>query len=216
MIKKGFTLQELLISLAIVGVVAAITVPGIIGMMPDKKKAMYMKCYSTLTSLTNEILDDPTLYSIKYDDDGEPEEDAILKYTDEPIEYQPCLGAWSCTGNSKFPAIFATKVNYISREIDGNTARIRTSDGVLWTFVSAADLSRTAINIDLEPDGGNNCTYNEDCSDPDQFTFGLFPDGEIIAVDRLGQAFLRNPTDYHSVKKDKELADTLEVNNRAN
>ena len=212
MMKKGFTLQELLISLAIVGVVAAITVPGIIGMMPDKKKAMYMKCYSTLTNLTNEILDDPVLYY-------KNEEDCVgLACQASPISeaYPQCSGDWSCSGNSKFPAIFATKVNYTSREIAGNNVVIRTADGVSWTFVTAPNAERTAISIDLEPDGGHNCSYSDDCKDPDRFNFGLFQDGEIIAVDPLGQAFLRNPTDYHSVKKDKELADTLEVNNRAN
>ena len=41
MLKKGFTLQELLISMAIIGIVAAVAAPGLIGLMPDKKKSMY-------------------------------------------------------------------------------------------------------------------------------------------------------------------------------
>ena len=53
MIKKGFTLQELLITLAIIGVVAAIVGPGIVGLMPSKSKAMYLKAYNILTNQTN-------------------------------------------------------------------------------------------------------------------------------------------------------------------
>lgn len=206
MMKKGFTLQELLISLAIVGVVAAITVPGIIGMMPDKKKAMYMKCYSTLTNLTNEILDDPVLYY-------KNEEDCVglaCQASPNAEAYPQCSGDWSCDRALKFPAIFATKVNYIERAKLPNALNFRTADGVLWTFTAAGDSGYNLV-LDLNPDDDeNDCFYNSaQCTEPDQFRFEIDKYGGISAEDALGKAFLRNATDMHSIRKDKEVANGL-------
>ena len=211
MIKKGFTLQELLITLAIVGVVAALTVPGIVGMMPDKKKATYMKCYSTLARLTNEILDNPTFYYTTYDNTGNPNcsgmdcteisEDLREKYS-----IQDSL--------EKFPRLFAGHLN-LTEEPTGQASKIEftTTDGVAWTFNSSesdSDGMETEVLINLDPSSASNqCTYADDCTDPNHFTFKIDNNGGITAEDPLGKAFLRNPTDYHSIKKDKELADTL-------
>ena len=70
MLKKGFTLQELLISLAIIGVVSAVALPSLMSIQPDKSKTMYIKAYNTLTTLTDEILNDPSLYYTIYNSNG--------------------------------------------------------------------------------------------------------------------------------------------------
>lgn len=46
--KKGFTLAELLIVLGITGIVAAVLLPAINNIMPDKTKIMYLKAYDEL------------------------------------------------------------------------------------------------------------------------------------------------------------------------
>ncbi len=46
--KRGFTLAELLIVLGIAGVVAAVILPAINGLMPDKTKINYLKVYDEL------------------------------------------------------------------------------------------------------------------------------------------------------------------------
>ena len=121
MFKKGFTLQELLITLGIIGIVAAIVAPGIVGMMPDQKKAMYMKAYNTLTTLTNDILDDPSLYWTTYDNDGEPNCSGLFCFSSVPAGvFPPCdeiydvigeQGSVFCGFSTKFPSIFLRKVN---------------------------------------------------------------------------------------------------------
>ena len=80
--KIGFTLQEVLISMAIVGIVAALTVPAVMNMMPDETKTKYMKAYSALTSITNDLLSDNTIYWTEYDNAG----------------VQRCIGM-ACTSN---------------------------------------------------------------------------------------------------------------------
>ncbi len=48
--QKGFTMAEILITLAIIGVVAAIALPAVTSLMPDKNKIMYLKAYDSLVS----------------------------------------------------------------------------------------------------------------------------------------------------------------------
>ena len=54
--KKGFTLAEVLIALAIIGVTAAITAPMLSSLMPDKHKAMVLKYYKTITDINKDLL----------------------------------------------------------------------------------------------------------------------------------------------------------------
>ena len=211
MIKKGFTLQELLISLAIVGIVAAIAAPAITALMPDKKKAMYMKAYNTLTNVTNEIINDPSLYWVKYDESGQPINSNILENTDAPIDYEPCEGDWSCSGAAKFSRIFATKINYIERTAVSNSeTTFRTSDGVFWEFRDGLNPIIVYFNVDPDGDEDKDCYFDSvDCTDPNKFRFAIYTDGRIVVSDSLGQAFLRNPSDMNSIQKDKDLAKTL-------
>ena len=231
MLKKGFTLQELLITVAIVGIVAAVTVPGIMGLMPDKKKVMYMKAYNTLTNLTNEILDDPSLYYIEYRNDGTANCSGV-NCTGYPIENdkfdRAFGGEWNMDGDSlKFGYCLASKMNIqeeFGTDLDnGDLSMTFTSvDGVRWTYDmddaelsgDGGGLSNQSITIDVNPNNdnaANKCFYDEDeCSDPDLFKFKIDNDGGITAVDRLGQAFLRKPTDMNSGREDKEVANGLE------
>ena len=221
MIKKGFTLQELLITLAIIGVVAAIVGPGIVGLMPSKSKAMYLKAYNILTNQTNEILGDTSLYWTTYDNDsGEPTCSGM--YCDDKPEVEP-YDENKFSGREKFPRIFASKLNLAEEpeNVDGGI-QFRTADGIQWLFKvedeADGDLPGdhgyvTELTIDVNPDNENDaykCTYDEnDCSSPEQFVFEIDNDGGITPVDPLGQAFLRNPTEMNSMSKDKEAANNL-------
>ena len=56
-IKKAFTLAEVLITLAIVGVIAALTVPSLLNKTNDRETvAQLQKVYSSLASATNSII----------------------------------------------------------------------------------------------------------------------------------------------------------------
>ena len=60
--KHGFTLAEVLISLGIVAVVAALTAPSLINLMPDKSKLKVIKAHKILSDVTSEMLNNPALY----------------------------------------------------------------------------------------------------------------------------------------------------------
>lgn len=210
MLKKGFTLQELLITLGILGVLAAVTMPGIMGLRPDKTKTMYMKAYNTLTTLTAEITDDPGLYYTTYTSDGTPNCRA-LSCTAMPL-IEPYNTA-RYTGQNKFAYIFADKLNIQSEpnDLTGNGhIHFVTTDGTDWVFADNIDGS-AQITINLNPnDSSNACSYDAaNCKTPNEFIFDLSTDGDITPVDALGKAFLQNPTDMHSINEDRALADKL-------
>lgn len=54
--KSGFTLAELMIVLAILGVIAAVLTPIIFGAMPDENRLKFKKAYYTLQRTTDAVL----------------------------------------------------------------------------------------------------------------------------------------------------------------
>ena len=62
--RLGFTLSELLIVLGITGVVAALILPALNGLMPDKTKMMYLKVYDELSEGIGELASDTSLFPV--------------------------------------------------------------------------------------------------------------------------------------------------------
>ena len=224
MYKKGFTLQELLVSLAIVGVVAALVMPGLNSMRPDKAKTTYIKAYNTLTTQTAEILDDNSLYwNDGYNSAGEAE--AVGLYSDAQPMVEPYNNDSNCKGANKFPAILSHRLNlngdatYTLAAGGGtSTANFRTTDGVEWRF-ETKEVSvntpggigyQTDVTININPsDNSHACTYRAACTKPNEFKFRIQNDGGITPADALGMAYLQNPTDMHSNSDDKDLASKI-------
>lgn len=207
MLKKGFTLIELIVTLVVVGVIAAICIPAISNIIPDKKKAIYVKAYSTLSKLTEEILDDPTLYWTTYDTNGDAS-CTMLDCTSTNDDMREIYTNLSTPSDAnKFPKIFAKKLNLSE---DYNNNEFTTVDGVKWSFVVNGDSSMD-ITIDVAADNNeDDCTYSTAaCSDPDLFTFKIDKEGGIRAIDALGRAYLENLTEMNSKNADKKRADEI-------
>ena len=62
MTKKGFTLQETLITLGVIGIVAALTIPSMVKLKPNETKTKYLKAYNSIANITDDILNDDALY----------------------------------------------------------------------------------------------------------------------------------------------------------
>ena len=60
--KNGFTLAELLIALAVVGVVAALLAPTLQNLMPNNDKTKFLKVYDSIATAAVNILDNSELY----------------------------------------------------------------------------------------------------------------------------------------------------------
>ena len=216
--KKGFTLQELLITVAIIGIVAAICAPALVGMMPDETKSKYLKVYTTLSTLTAEILDDPSLYWTVYDNYGEPACSGFYCFDAPTIK--PYNGDDFYEYGFKYPTLLGSKMSLTGEiEQQGYQADsyvwFTSVDGVKWDFnakrKSDSDFPGgykivTNLTINLEPDKNNSCSYSSDCINPNEFKFEIENDGGIKAADALGMVFLQNAVDLNSTKEDRALA----------
>lgn len=214
--KKGFTLQEVLIAVAIVGVVAAMIVPSVQKIMPDKTKVQYIKVYNTLTTQINDILDDQSLYWTTYKSDGTPECEGLT------CRKQPVVAPYStdnyCQLNTKLPAILAHRLNLAgdptypsTPNITPSTTTFKTTDGTEWRFAiayfSLSNWYACLVDVTLSHEPNQTvATFSANNKDPLRFTFMIQKDGEVIPTDALGIVFLQNPTNFHSMQEDRDLA----------
>ena len=211
MLKKGFTLQELLISLAIIGVVSAVALPSLMSIQPDKSKTIYMKVYNTLTTQTGEIMDDSSLYWDTYDNSGNIAKSGL--YSDAQPSISPYNSDENCKSGNKFPAILSHRLNLNGTPTYTGTsnATFRTTDGVEWSFVTSTvnNVYQTDLTINIKPTDhskNNPCSYSTTCLKPNEFKFRIDNDGGIRPADALGMAYLQNPMDTRSGATDRNLA----------
>ena len=220
--KKGFTLQELLVTMAIIGIVAAITAPAITGLFPDENKMKYLKAYNTLTNITGEIINDQSLYWDIYEEDGTVAEGGF--YSSAKPQVPPYNNDDHCQSASKYPAIFSKFVNiqgevsYSNNAALGSTVEFTTNDGVLWNF-DVAEVNgeypgglgyQTTLTINVNPKDEreeHNCVFdNSACKKPNQYAFRIENDGGVYLADALGMAYQLNSSNMSSSNEDKEIA----------
>lgn len=221
MLKKGFTLQELLITMGIVGIISALVIPGIVNMMPDKNKTMYMKVYNTLVNETADIISDSSLF---WDTEFNGSEYEIFGLaSDARPQIAPYSSDNHCQGGTKFPAILSHRLNLKGDATypSAVTANFTTNDGIYWSFDTeerAEEIGygnngyRVDVTINLDPSDNNashNCLYSATCTKPNQFKFEIDNSGGVRAADALGIAYLQTPTDTHNSSKDREFAESI-------
>lgn len=121
--KKAFTLSESLIMMAIVGVLAAITMTSLSGLKPNKDKLLLQKAYKTILSAVSEVTNDSVAYP--------PLKSANL-FDNElfNIRKQLCLSALMCQ----------------KLDVNGNPIETTNSDGMI-AFVYTTDCKLTTITL---------------------------------------------------------------------
>lgn len=230
MFKKGFTLQEALITLAIVGIVAAITIPRLAKIAPDQNHAKYLKAYALLTDLTNEMLVDPALYFCYNPTDNGlnctnmPREGSIPSELFNNLDFL----AKDVDGNinsslAKYFEIFAFKMHVQEKQVINNPPAgltafaFRAKDGIVWIFAHDGD-NNHPINVDIDMDGisDNDEILDENSNNlPDRFAFNIDMDGSVRAADAMGEFYINNASDVNSKNSDKiRFAKDLEKDNK--
>ena len=214
--KIGYTLAEVLIALAIVGVLTAVTLPLASHFKPDGTKAIFLNTYDSLVQILNEVASNQNLYPINfYSNQFERTIDCSNGplYNTDIVEIKKDNETVfeSLGGNSKLCSIlaetygqqidncnlnqpynnenFANNVNFTNNQgVDFSIYYIRHFNLVPPGTLSPTFISQ--ISIDVNGSKQPNCRYSNTCKKPDRFTFLVAPNGHIEAADQMGQAYL--------------------------
>lgn len=184
---KAFTLAEVLITLGIIGVVAALTLPSLIQKQNEKATVTALKkFYSTISQAYMMAKNEHGNISVWFVSTGLglPENNQILIDNLKPYLKitKECKGEKGCFPASKYYAIDGTLKS--NRNDDTVTYKIVTSDGMSVAFYSYGNVARdigeglmqksfAAINVDL------NGFKKPNIYGVDYFTFILTEEGVV-------------------------------------
>ena len=155
--KKAFTLTELLIALAVIGVLIAILLPVIFNIMPDQNALMAKRAYHGVQTVTSSLINDEACYPNKTQaledeardgfDDGYGYADCLLwggKYNEDSIETEDA--------DTKFIVLFMNKLDLKNNE---EINSIDLSEATTYSFTTKDSMVRTAQNINLSHSNSN-------------------------------------------------------------
>lgn len=181
---KGFTLTELMIALAVLGILVAVVTPAIMRARPNKNKMMVKKTFYTVENIVSSLINDETLYPDLRSGCGDNEEAAGAEhtpcawgfdYTGKVKSEGEVYGAgeetddnndiWDDHGNptsddalKKFALLFKSKLN-VKNDSDTNPV---TNDGVTWVLTGVIG---TAADPVWEPNKDKVGTFSSECKD---------------------------------------------------
>lgn len=238
--KFGYTLAEALISVAIIGVIAAIMLPLTNKFKPDTNKITFLKTYDSLSNVIKEVSSNTNFYPIL---DRNPRALLnMLNYYQTPLyntnsstlndPNDDSVEIFSSeAGNAKLCSILAymygqaePTCNDIAMYTNANFSNnisFTYNNGVQYSVYSAITHNPftfdTRITIDVNGSKNPNCIYSDACTRPDRFTFHVTPNGHLIAADQMGQAYLQTRTNTRSMDYDMRqydfIGDITNVNN---
>ena len=203
--RNGFTLAELLIVLGITGVIAAVILPAINGLMPDKTKIMYLKVYDELGKNIKALCADTSIFPIilKNGNDDIDVSTIPLLNNEQPLK-SPFKDDNKFTGDKKLCNLiaFSMGVNDACRDTTyPETPSFTTANGMKWWIsetkrdINPAESKasyQTDIYVDVDSSKkSSDCMYGEEnCKNPDRFKFLLAADGSLIPADPLGMKYV--------------------------
>lgn len=196
----GFTLAEVLITLGIIGVVAAITIPALINnYRAAKLKSQFLKSYSTIQQVFKRMQDDEIYTDPKSYIDGSSYYKIFANYL---------AGASVCASNNPLcynpsrDKILYKGINWWFLD-DG---QILLPDGTLLMFENMVGSSNVMVTVDL-----NGIKNPPNMEGFDTFTFQLVND-ELHTMGDIGTNYIGEQ--YCDLDKIiKQVADKNEMNN---
>ena len=208
--KFGFTLAELLVAMGVIGIVAAITMPSLSQLRPDKNKLMVLKTYKTIVDTNKELLSDPSLYM----SDGNCNGFMCIQLPTNPAITSLENNA-SYMGITKYAMLLARSLDTDSSPQPADNPaflHFKTVDGTNW-FVRQLNGSGLIIinvrfdGVDTMADGK---TYDTNPSKPTMFSFTIPPESiNLKGHDSLTKAYLENPNKLNDKKADYKRAKAI-------
>ncbi len=233
--RRGFTLAELLIVLGVTGILAAVILPVINGLMPDKTKIMYLKVYDELSKSIGMLASDTSLYPACINSGSETigcSEHPLIN-TSKPINKK--FRSSNYEGDKKLCSLLAFTMNTDSNtcsdavydfaegsfDNDFNSKKsFTTANGMEWWVVpqiNTASLGTASYQTDIYVDvdsskKSSNCIYNtSSCKAPDRFKFMVSADGRVIPADPMGLMYINTRKSYLK-NKNQKTEGTVAVN----
>lgn len=169
---KAFTLTELMIALAVIGVLVAVVTPAIMRTRPNKNKMMIKKSYYEAEKIVSSLINDETLYIDGRDACNSQAANSARGGCNWGFDdYNSVVYDGETYANgTKFPGLFGAKLNF--RNADTDNWIYTTSDGVIWYLGGTAnqwghtntskpsDITNGSIIIDVNGADGPNCRQN--------------------------------------------------------
>jgi prepilin-type N-terminal cleavage/methylation domain-containing protein len=223
---KGYTLAEVLITIGIIGILAAVLLPLINKYKPDANMAMFIKTYDTIVTATNELVSNEQLYPIKNTD--EISTTALpTNYSSYPLYNTSAvtINGNTISGNSKYCNLLALSFNttgsiscsdeYAEPHAPGDytfayTPSFKMTNGVELDirtyrddYYAANPAYKSDIYIDIDGfSKGKNCFYaSKSCEQPDRFKLVVLANGQVHAADIKGDAYLKRRANW-KLRKD--------------
>lgn len=181
---KAFTLAEVMITMAILGILASILLPAVSRVRPNENKTLFKKAYYIAERMVSELVNDEDLYP-----------QGLFSDTVE-VYYNGS----KYSGNDKFCKLFAIKLNTISNSItctstssepsDTNVPSLITSDGISWYMPISAFATDQHITVDVNGEKKPNCKYSDTCPGPDQFEIYVEANGRMYVTGTKEKEYL--------------------------
>ena len=171
---KGYTLAETLVTILIIGVLSAVTLPILQKAAGNKLETMRIKCMYILEQTVSQMLADDVMYP---QSNSSPSIGLAntKEITFNGVKYE---------GNTKFCELFASRINKMHNSVTNcraNEKSFTSADGVDWYLPIANFSTKQKIKFDVNGENEDpNCTYNETtCPKPDIFEYYISPLGKI-------------------------------------
>ena len=194
--KSAFTLAEVMITMALLGILSSILLSAVATVRPNDSKALFKKAYYVAERMVSELVNDEALY---------PEGDGTAVGLDNAsaITY----GGVVYSDDTKFCKLFAVKVNTISNSVNctvasqeptsTNEPSFVTSDGIAWYMPISKFPSDQHITVDVNGEKRPNCKFSSNCPKPDRFEIYIQPDGKMYVSGTKEKEYLSSNKSMH-------------------
>jgi len=217
---KAFTLAEVLITLAIIGVVAAITIPSIVA--NHQKRALetqFAKAYRTLSQAVNLAIaeyGDISTWDWKDSYTAEEKDKFVKKYFSPYLNHVKFCSATN-PNTGCFPDVM---YKFMSGDNFGNTAnlndpKVQLADGSMISFTLLANTAPTRADINIYFDINGHKKPNT--IGRDLFTFSMYkPTGEFLPSGVIIDGTYDEATNSYAKRTKEEALQRCKSSNSGN